>query len=69
MTPMPKGLQAGDVIRCKVCGHEHQVTGATDPADTTAAKDFLYVVCRKKRYYVGSIGGDSNRGPILKGKK
>ena len=63
-----KGLQLGDVIHCTHCGQEHTVTGVTS-SNVESVKAMLYVVCRKPKpgkYYVGSIGGTSNRGPIVR---
>lgn len=65
---MQKGLQLGDVIRCKYCGEEHEVKTVAG-ASTDAVKAMLYVACMKPkpgRYHVGSIGGQSNRGPIVR---
>lgn len=60
-------LKLGCVIHCKVCGEEHQTKGARG-ASVDAVKQMLYVYCAKPShglYYVGSIGGASNRGPIV----
>lgn len=65
-----KGLQLGDVIQCKVCGDEHTTKG-THSSDVDAVKKMLYVFCPKPKpgnYYVGSIGSESNRGPIAKNR-
>lgn len=63
-------LALGCVIRCKVCGHEHTTKG-THSSNVEAVKNMLYVYCSKPQpgnYYVGSIGGKSNRGPIVNKK-
>ena len=57
-------LAIGAVIQCAVCGLEHTVVGPKGNP-TTAAKDFCYVLCRNALYYVGSVGGESNRGPVI----
>lgn len=62
---MPTGLQIGDTIHCKVCGRDHVTIGAKGNP-TTAAKDFVYVLCRNALFYIGSVGGSSNRGPIVR---
>ncbi len=68
-----KGLQPGDEIKCDVCGDVHAVRPQSSLADTsTAARLMLYAYCRKPRpgkYYVGTIGGRSNRGPSVRRKK
>ena len=67
-----KGLQPDDEIRCDVCGVIHVVRPQSSLANTsTAARLMLYVACTKPRpgqYYVGSIGGTSNRGPKVRRK-
>jgi hypothetical protein len=65
------GLQLGDTIKCKVCGGEHEVKGSKG-AQTDSTKAMLYVFCAKPRpglYYIGTIGGESNRGPIVRRAK
>ncbi len=68
-----KGLQPGNEITCDVCGTRHVVRAGSTLSDTsTAAREMLYVFCPKPRpgeYYVGTIGGRSNRGPTVRGTK
>lgn len=64
------GLQPDDEIKCSVCGEVHVVQPLSSLADmSTAEAVMLYAYCTKPRfgvYYVGSIGGQSNRGPVVK---
>ena len=69
--PTPaKGLLPEDEIKCDVCGELHVVRAQSSLADTsTAARLMLYAYCtnpRPGKYYVGTIGGWSNRGPKVK---
>ena len=68
-----KGLQPGDNFHCDVCGEIHAVQLQASLANTgTAARQMLYTFCTKPRpgkYFVGTIGGWSNRGPKVRRKK
>ena len=62
------GLQPGDAIQCNHCGEVHVLKG-TDGGDTSsAARALLFCHCTKPTiglYYVGNVGGQSNRGPVM----
>lgn len=64
-----RGLQPEDQIHCSACGELHTVSAQSGLDSTSiAAKSMLYVYCTKPLiglYYVGSLDGQSNRGPIV----
>ncbi len=68
-----KGLQPDDEIKCDVCGEVHVVRAQSNLSDTSiAAREMLYAFCSKPRpgkYFVGTIGERSNRGPTVRRKK
>lgn len=68
MATKPSGLQLCDVIQCNYCGQKHTAIRG-DTTDVDSVKEMLYVVCTKPKtnlYCIGSIGGQSNRGPIVR---
>ena len=64
------GLKPDDQIRCSACGELHIVRLHSDVGSTsTAAKEMLYTFCTVPTiglYFVGAVGSESNRGPIVK---
>ena len=63
------GLKPDDQIRCSACGELHTVSAQSGLVGSSiAARDMLYCYCSKPqigKYYVGNVGGQSNRGPIV----
>jgi hypothetical protein len=50
-----RGLQPGDELLCPYCGSWHLVD-RRNASDSTAARDFLFVMCRGNFYFVGMVG-------------
>lgn len=50
--PDPPRLDVGDLYRCPRCQQQHVVEQPYFE-DSTAARQFLYVLCRGDQYFVG----------------
>ena len=64
-----KGLQPGDAIHCALCGDVHVLEAQDGRSTSIAVRDMLFCHCTQPtngRYYVGDVGGQSNRGPVVK---
>ena len=66
------GLQPGDAIPCKRCGEVHVLKASDVMSTSMAAREMLFCLCPQPTiglYYVGNVGGQSNRGPVVEPPK